>query len=254
LASERIQHQKETQIQLLHSIRNVETELDDCLKHLNQECTEIQSAIAHLPFDQIHSLRPLDSELELLDSELEQLEQEAKTQRKDNHEKQEITQRIQKMLVERYETGQSDLSEFRSLVNTDEEKMRKIKAKLEDILSRNAYLEAAVDSLVHELGDQPNFCEIVKEEIAVFQEESRKKWNLHATKLKELRQQKSKVVENLKKRGAKCDILVGKLQNYGTEIEKVSQFSRKSKRKEQELLDGICSKFSINRSITFSTS
>jgi hypothetical protein len=61
------------------------------------------------------------------------------------------------------------------LVNTDEEKMRKIKAKLEEILSRNAYLEASRDSLIHELGDQPNFCEIVKEEIAVFQEESRKK-------------------------------------------------------------------------------
>jgi chromosome segregation ATPase len=58
---------------------------------------------------------------------------------------------------------------------------------------------------------------------------------LQATKLKELRQQKSKVVENLKERGAKCGILVGRLQNYGTEIEKVSQFSRKSKRKEQEL-------------------
>jgi chromosome segregation ATPase len=219
---------KTKQTSLRTSVQNVEKEFDDCMKRLNLECQHIETE-AHSS-NSIPLISKLQSEIEQLDEEIEHLANEIKNEHKNDIEKREIIEKVNRILGDRLESSESDIIEVKRLLDADELKISNTRSRLDDKLSQNAYLEAAIDSSLKEFADQPDHCRILRAEIEEFQKALREKWCTESAKWKAVKEKKKRACWKLRQIGAQCDALVLDLQAIADGIGKMVVVQKKRKR------------------------
>ena len=215
---------------LIQSIHNVETELSQCITHLNNECQAIRMTMRPCESD-MSDLSKLEEENKTLQKEIQTLEDNISRDRRAEVERQDMIKTIERRLAERQETNEKEMEQVNLLMKKEEQAIASLRAKLDAQISKNEEVEQTLQKEHNKINDGINVEEELdkaKEKLEdEFAAQMRKDMDKKATTKKELK----KRIEAIKRINSNMTTCAQHLQKLSEETKKRSTYAKKKDKK-----------------------
>jgi chromosome segregation ATPase len=214
---------KENQTEHLSMIQSVESELRECLNHLDAQSADVQPSFV----DSSAECAALNSKIRELDKEIMKLEDECNDARKVEQEKQGIIGAIEKRLDEREESNEG--AQLAAMLEKDEKELERLRTKLADQTDRNAALKKSIDALSE--NETPDFDEYKKCQRRRLEDNFTEKVQSQRHRLNQARQSRRLLVPQIRAKAEECDAVLDDLRRLAIEIHRDHDRAKNRKRK-----------------------